>query len=427
MIPLALIQAFFEKWLIGPSDNEIHESLNYNGCGRTLYGRLKRSLQKLVIVLVKKHSDITSDGCYRLSASIQSNVFSEIITYVDTMLRGNIFLGPADRGPFDPTFDLNQEGLLRAFEMDAAPIIGQDRFDELLLLFYDLQDFMGTIYIPRDLPPIWRLLDGFDLFINILNSMIGTNVTPLEPRQWELCVPTEQELRNVRTEELRRSLRNQSFWAISKSSSRSPRSTNHFQVEVIESSENLSLQDLRHQWTKFVVNVMTISTESNFRGESLIWLCNFTRLYNDFLFDQKVSIKITEDCPTCLSFDEYLYKKVSHSSDWIRCNKGFETSGDWCLAWKNIRTPGRTEYNDENQNDGMDDTIFTKDVETLMHWLSSKIQMKECKIREPALPTLRRHLWQPQKKTSILDETFCFLANTITFWTGECEKALSQR
>lgn len=153
IIPLPLIERFFREWLTGPTDNAMHA--NFNGCMNTLYGRLKRSMQKILLARLKKTNQISNDVWYRLGVSFQSQgddqVYSEIFAHADTWLRGNIFLGPRNRGPFDPRFDTDEETASDAFEMGSSPILGEDRYHDLLDLFYRLYSFTFVVKKPDSL------------------------------------------------------------------------------------------------------------------------------------------------------------------------------------------------------------------------------------------------------------------------------------
>lgn len=431
IIPLSLIQQFFEKWLTGLSDSSMHQ--DFNNCVNTLYGRLKQSMQKVILAVIKSLENIFENDRLEIGAVIESrgsdNIFTDIFSYTDSWLRGNIFLGPRNRGPFDPRFDRNEEDSNNAFEEDAAPIIGQSRHNQLRNLFNGLHEFIdSTSY----LPPIWRLLNGFDYFVEIVYLMINENITPENDQQWELRLPREEDLRNVQLEEMRRLLSNQSFWDIKKSHKKHLRSTSDFKIETEDTPQKLLIQDLRYKWSKFVADLMTVSMDAHYKGESLTWSCYFTRVYNDYLFDKMMSTKaasIRNNCPICFGFNEYLYKKISRSRDWVRCNKETEISSSWCMAWKRIvNSDGRMKYNSESKENVIGNPIFTRDVETFMRWLMSKIQVTQCEKSEPTLPTFQHDpLNSGNREWTVLDNAFCFLSNTLTFWTDECKNALSKR
>lgn len=266
---------------------------------------------KLFLAKLKKTNNISNDVWHRLGASLQSqdenNIYSEIFAQRDNWLRGNIFLGPQNRGSFDPTFSRDESEYFEAFEADAETIIGQDRFNQLKRLYDDLQSFVSSAI---RMNPVGRLLIGFELFVRISNLLITGIITPMNDRQWEFRVPTEQELRNTVPENMRRFLRTQRYWAIKKPSDRFPRSTNHLSENP---SETATQKDLSYQWNKFFTDLLSISMEANARKESVTWLCNFTRLHYDYLFN--ATIPDNQDCAACLSFGTYLYSKISISND----------------------------------------------------------------------------------------------------------------
>lgn len=362
IIPLGLIQDFLEEWLTGADDNTDNESMNYNDCANTLCGRLKRSMRKIVISRLKKTSGITNDGVwYRLGVGFQTdhnrNIFTEVFSQ-------------AFASPFDPTFYASEEHLIHYLDEDVRFVIGQDRFEELVALFYHLHNFMLSTAGLDELPPVVRLLQGFGLFVRISNAMFGGYVTPLDPQQWELRRPTEWELRLVRSVELRMELRNQRFWAITNSHvrfhNRFPRLANPSQAASI-----------KYVWRRFFLNLMIMSMNASAKDESLVWSCNLTRLYNDYLFHETASTHT--ECPGCIySFGEYA--KISLSIDWQRCisNEKIPPSG-WCLAWRRITKldTGMMYDSHLNRKQHMNNNLkFAKDVEIFVDGLMARIQIK---------------------------------------------------
>lgn len=95
VIPLSLITKFFNAWLSEEPTNETNSYFNL--CIQTLLGRLRRSMQKLLIASFGRSpgDNVTFDT---------SNFFSETIELTHGMLSGNMFIGPTNRGPFSPAF-----------------------------------------------------------------------------------------------------------------------------------------------------------------------------------------------------------------------------------------------------------------------------------------------------------------------------------
>lgn len=158
------------------------------------------------MVLLKKTTD--NYVWYNLGARIQSqentDVYQEVFANADTWLRGNVFLGPANKGPFDPTFDTDEENF-DAFEEDAELIVGQERYDKLKQLFYNLHLFSLWRYVQF---PLWRLLNGLEHFVDIFNLIVIHETTPMNEQQWEFRQPTDEELtENIESEDFRGELR----------------------------------------------------------------------------------------------------------------------------------------------------------------------------------------------------------------------------
>lgn len=381
IIPLCLIREFFKKWLSGPLDNVMHS--HFNGCMNTLYGRLKRSMQKLVIVLLEKTNQFSQDAWYRIGASIDDeNIYSEIFARGGSWLPGNIFLGPKNRGPLDPTFN-SYDDHYDAFDLDAATIIYEDRYYALLELFYKLYNFTFVIDL---MPPLSRLTDGFILFVSISNLLIGGRITPMNPKQWVFRKPEEEELRrmNVESREAIKEFMTHRYWTVNKPFFRFSRSINKILVDVDKLQQKSSVKGLRQQWSMFVTTLMQVQVEARSRGESMTWFCNFERIYNDYLFHQTKTPKNMNKCQSCNGFDEYLYSKISRLSNWEECNNGSNIVSDWCEAWKRVKISLNA---NRRSVDGFlkvqsgisrNEQPLVKDFETLMGWLS----LKTLKIRK---------------------------------------------
>lgn len=106
-------------------------------------------------------------------------------------------------------------------------------------------------------------------------------------------------------------------------------------------------------------------------------------MYNDYLNCR--SENIGKNFSTCGSFDEYLYFKIQHDSDELICrtNKVLESSEKLlCRAWEPVVSSLEIEINFVNVDRTKEVTkqrrskSYLKDVETIMHWLLSKINLK---------------------------------------------------
>lgn len=254
--------------------------------------------------------------------------------------------------------------------------------------------------------PLVRLLDGFDIFLSLHLSMHGESVTPMDRNHWEGREPTDRYLINVEGEELKNELKARKFWAIKKLDRRSTRS-----VDSSQNGANGSCSEMEYlkQWREFVLDALTIHLEASSRDEELTWSCNFTSLYNHYSFS-KSGNKFGD---RCLSFDEFLFSKISLSINW--CNSSQQGTGhqtkQWCLAWrrilKNMASKGC--FLDHNApklfGDKLRTKSYLKDVETLMHWLTSKIGKK--KIRNGLTTSSHDPNHPPFRTGGILDGALC--------------------
>lgn len=393
IIPVPLLKAFFKKWL--EDSPNVHD--NTTNCVNTLYGRLKRSIQKVVIFKLKNTKRVTVDTWQRAGASSQSFEYfmTELFSDSDGWMGGNIYLGPQNTGP---GVDLTEQDSINFFDDDVELIIGTDRFSELQTLYEDLHYFLNLDVETDVMSWTEHLLSGFVLFIRISNAIARHGITPMDLRHWDLFPPTQDQLRRAATEEMRIVLRNQKFWGIKQSEHRNPRSSDCLTDEKTKKkSGKFSSRGLRYQWNKFVADLMTISTQARFKNEPLDWLCDFTILYNDYLFNQTATTNVTE----CVSsgFGQYLYRKFSRSREWSKCNKGMKVSGDWCSAWRRtVFLDIRLKYTNAKKEKKIYDSNFVKDVGAIVRWLSSKVQAKRCDQSKQLPPTFRENVFQSHKK-----------------------------
>lgn len=174
-------------------------------------------MQKLLAVKIRNTHEFSNQDPDNIRIDFnldESHSFSaEILSQTDNWLNGNIFLGPSNRGPFDPSFDQDEDELLSAFEFNVAPIIDRDHFKKLILLYSELGSFIHTA---DDMDSVERLTDGFNLFISMIVVMNEYDVTMMNREQWEFREPMDVELNNVKDEKLRRELRNKKYWIIKK-------------------------------------------------------------------------------------------------------------------------------------------------------------------------------------------------------------------
>lgn len=69
IIPLSLISKFFEVWLSDEPENS-NENTSFNQCTRTLIGRLKRSMQKLLLVKLKNSREFSNQDRFKIGVDI---------------------------------------------------------------------------------------------------------------------------------------------------------------------------------------------------------------------------------------------------------------------------------------------------------------------------------------------------------------------
>lgn len=432
IIPLQLITRFFELWL----SNELSSYSNndFNGCVRTLFGRLKRSMLKILLVSMKK-SRVFSDqfnpsngngASFNPDDTLSIQSIREAISW----LSGNIFIGPFNRGPFDPTFQRYGDELFEAFDYSAEPIVGPQRFEELKQLFLQLREFVRTASRKQ---PFTRLMQGFNLFIKISVVLGKYRVTSMTDEQWEDRPLSYEELQNLRTGQLMRQFGMKKYWTVKKQFRRDPRSVNSYKHE--EKSMSSSGKDLvKNIWTEFVLIVISISMKARIRSKPLDWMCSFDQLYDDYFFHE--SISKDDKYSNCLSFDDFLYTKISSSKEWSKCNhnKNLPKKPEWCSAWRRIVKDLNPGYNYSVYEDPKSYIkgepkwkFYSKDIGTVVTWLSSKSNASKGKTMEYPLIKFSKNPYQPRVKSkSVLDIALCRLATlgTILFTWNECNKIL---
>lgn len=425
VIPLSLIAKFFQVWL--SSDASVTLNANASLCATTMFHRLKRSLQKLIIVkLIRSRRFFTriQHGNENIHFNVDRLFSVETLEQADGWLNGNIFLGPENRGPFNPNFDKDEEELLDAFEDNAKEILGNDQYNELLHLFSELRDFLIEA---EDMSSIERLTEGFDRFFLLYTCMNRYDITLMNREQWENRRPKNKDLKEVKSDELKRDLKNTKFWAIKKKPKRFQRSVDYHRTNE-DTNENLLtheilIKDLKRHWSKFVIGLMKISIEARSDDQTFIWLSNFTCMYNDYLFNH--FDETNTNCSTCGGFDEYLYDKIISFREWGICNSNEKTllKSDWCLAWRRILNSSIETELEKNshknfRNHKHRSKLYLQEAETIVFWLSSQLKTKKKIEYKTNLTKLSLHSFESIEKTgSALTIPMCYFkifASTVT-------------
>lgn len=194
------------------------------------------------------------------------------------------------------------------------------------------------------------------------------------------------------------------------------------------------LEHSKHKWSEFIIDLLALSLTAKDQAEPMSWLCNFTCLYNDYLFN-----RIDIDRSSHTSFDRFLYSKISPSVDWRRCNSYLDlrTKKEWCIAWKRIMLNSNIDINfmefskklKSFSNHKQRSELYLKDVETMMHWLTSKIESKKCSSKEAGTKVLPYNPWQLRRETShTFDVAMCYATTLVTalFTWSDCLKNLGK-
>lgn len=423
IIPLTLISRFFQTWL---SNEETYPAnIPFNNCVRTLVGRLRRSMQKFILVKLKRSLGFSSVSDVNIGKFfINNNFFSvQVLGRADGFLNGNIFLGPSHRGLSDPNFRSIDEEMLEAFEYDAVSIVGESHYANLFFLFTELRDFVMEA---PEMRTIQRLLRGFQEFIELQSRMTLYDITTMNRDQWEQRLPNGEELEKVDTDEIRKLLRNRTFWAIKKRRRFTRSEDNYFSIKKGMNNKKMAKKGhLRRRWSEFISDLMEISLEARSHDESPVWFCDFTCLYNDYLFNY--SKKINSDCLHCKNFGDYSYSKVSDSKDWYNCNiyEKMTLKTDWCQAWLRIMSNSDLKINfvDSNKRKSYKKLInrsesYLQDIKTIIFWLSSKFKAYEIQEKESCFVKLKPYnRYQALKKYSDpIDLSVCYLSTMMTAW-----------
>lgn len=432
IIPLALISKFFQVWLEDKLDGVPVREDQY--CLLTLIGRLRRSMQKLLIVQVRNSRGFSNEEWFTISSNFRSrsrvNFFPEMFRRANTWFSGNVFLGPTGRGPFNPDFGRNDEQLEFAFERRVLPIIGPTQYHKLFVIFSKLTLFVREAH---RMSPVDRISSVFALFNSMTFLLSWFDVTPMKSEQWEERYPTDRDLRNISvTDELKAEIKNQKYWAIKQPNDRDPRSVSDYHYQVVEAAKKeriSSKRQLKSAWNVLIENLMEISLDAQSQNKNLTWSCNLTKLYKDYLLNKSDTGDYKSvDCT--VSFDEYLFSKISRSLNWRRCNSATNlTSTAWCQAWKRLKQHSNNDIDffSMEQPDGSYirkswSESYLEDADMFMRWLSSEIGVQECKKVVPTLPKLPYKPYQPPDMTSnVIDTLLCYLT---TIAINECNRLM---
>lgn len=261
-------------------------------------------MRKLLLVSIRR----LPENFRHEAVDINSNIFFlEAIERTHDMLSGNIFLGPTYRGPFSAEFQRSGVELLDSFESGIEPIIGHQRYGMLSLLFNSLR-----LYVQHasNLRPFDRLTMGLTNFFLLNFALHQSDVIPFERTQWELRQPTEQELANVRSVQLRNEWRNQSFWDVKRSTNRKRRSVVDSETPTVVKKSIAIMDHAKDQWSKFTLDLMMILMEASNRNKELDWTCHFACLFKNYTFDKREMMNDRQQSEPCITFDEFLYSKI---------------------------------------------------------------------------------------------------------------------
>lgn len=246
VIPLSLIRRFFKIWL---GDQTSLIPGEFNNCVYTLFGRLKRSMLKILIVAMKKSRQFIDAPVYNVSLGEQYDLndafFTNVFGNARSWLSGNIFIGPSNRGPFNP--GRAEEQMEENFDYDAESLIDPRHYEDLLVLFQKLVDYLNRAH---DMNSFERLMNGFNNFISITIILGGYDVTYFDFDQSEEKEQEFDELKEFRSDQ---NLRRNKFWAIKK----------NFNRRSKRSIENKS----KNIWSEFILDVVKIAVKAREQGK----------------------------------------------------------------------------------------------------------------------------------------------------------------
>lgn len=372
IIPRKLIVKFLKRWLSGYETNRPRSSSEFRK-RVTMFHRLKQSLKKLMIYYIRKFFSISAENTvnydYRLLLSNDNYFFQAVESFLTDSAGGNTFVGPSDRGPLDPTYETenNYRGALRAFDYDCEPIIGSERYNEMLNLFNNLLNYVENA---RRLEGLDRMTQGAELVITMVLTIERFRQTNYDESNWIQRILNSKELSKV-PDNLKREFKTKIFSAIKRSEERSKRSLNNserlYQTKTIFSIENYSKQ----QWSNFISDSIKNILKYRNTGKAVAWEHYLNRLYFHEWFPSLRNESESTDCDN-QNFDSYLYLKISKIPAWQECNS-FTRSNEpenWCSAWRRILR----NYNINNDGKNVQRPIFyQEDMINFFSWLSAQI------------------------------------------------------
>lgn len=204
IIPLPLIAEFLHSWLSDDLTNPSYDGIS--NCARTLYGRFRRSIQKILLVIMRNSPDFTIENLnYVLnhaSSSESRSFYSNFASENSNWLSGNVFLGPWNRGP---PIERTEENRFETFETDVEPLIGSERYQQLYNLYKVLLEYIRNL---NEITPFERLTNGFSIFLLMMHYISRHDITLMNPERWEERVIFDKQR-----------FRNNTYWTIKQEAS----------------------------------------------------------------------------------------------------------------------------------------------------------------------------------------------------------------
>lgn len=348
IIPFRLISRFFDEW------SHSFDMISYqfrcaNPAHFTIFSKMANKQDRYMQKFLSRRNystidDLKAHFCY----SRQS---------------GNYFIGPSNRGPFNPRLDRSDVQLMMSFEFNSELIIGQERYHELLGLFKRLIDFIGTD--PEE-TPFERYLSGVEIYTSMVTTFASYRTPAMNLDLWEEREPTEQELSRYSVKE-RNNFRGRKFWDVKRNNNKkSKRSV------IQKEKENYSMEKLYQlMWSKFIVSLMSAFLQAETANESLPWSEDFDRLYLEY---KSKRLSDTDD-DNCLNnkFDTFLFLKISRMQVWSDCirSKKLQEVNEWCYSWRRVM------FNSTVSNEStllkVRSKQFNQDSKIIVKWLAKKM------------------------------------------------------
>lgn len=388
IIPRVLIMKFLKLWLNNYRTTEPSSSAEFLD-RVTIFHRLKQSIQKIMIYYIKKFHvasrETTINYDPRLLAVDDDYFFQAVESFLTNSAGGNIFIGPNDRGPLDPSYGTENDfqRALRAFEYNCEPIIGSGRYQEMHNLFNSLLNY---VTIARTLSGLDRMTQGAELVITMVLTIERYGQTNYDESNWIRRTLRPKELSKV-PKLSRRVYKTQKFSAIIESQDRSKRSLTDLN-KLYPTEKCFSIEDYsKKQWSNFISDSAKNVLESQASGESVIWEHNFNELYFIQWFRSLKNESKDADCVN-KNFDTYLYSKISKSSEWRECISFTEPKEpeNWCQAWRRIMLNSDINNHWSNVKKPI---VYHTDTNILLDWLSKKItgEHEEVKLSSKNIAT----------------------------------------